>query len=542
MRTIGLFTAVALVAMAQAAQAQSPTPVINTTNGPIQGFVLNGINNFLGVPYATPPLASLRWKPPTAPTPWTTTLQTVAYSNFCPQGLSELSPGGGSEDCLYLNVQGPANATPGSNLPVMVWIHGGGLSTGSGQEYNAASLVQGGNVIVVTFNYRLGLLGFLGHPALAAESKEKSSGNYGTLDQQAVLAWVRANIASFGGNPNSITIFGESAGGQSVITQLVSPLTGKLHAAVIESGTYSSTFPTQSQAQTQGVGLATSLDCPGTNAKTAACLRAVPAASLVAAAGAEDFGVTIAPNVDNWVVTQQPFQAIAAGNFQHVPVIDGTNHDEYRLFVSELDLEEALSGQPIGYTVGGYEAFVQASAGNYTPEVLAEYPVTNYLSPNYAVATVATDFAFSCNAILLNALLSQYVPVYAYEFNDPSPPNVFLPYDPYMIINDSHAIELPYLFPAFKNITLDIGPAQFTSGQAYLSAGMQASWTSFARYNRPLNPRGGAWSPYTVANRNFTSLISPSQSYYTGFFNDHKCDFWGPIELIDAGLPANTQY
>jgi para-nitrobenzyl esterase len=535
--------ATALSFVAQAAAALTPTPVVNTTIGPIQGFTQGGINNFLGVPYAQPPIGALRWKPPVAPTPATTTLQTTAYSNFCPQGLSELSAGGGSEDCLYLNVQGPAAATSASNLPVMVWIHGGGLTTGSGQEYNAASLVQTGNEIVVTFNYRLGLLGFLGHPALAAEdTTHHSSGNYGTLDQQLVMAWVRANIAKFGGNPNNVTIFGESAGGQSVITQLVSPLAPKYSRAIIESGAYARIYPTQAQAQSQGEALAASLGCSGTGAAAASCLRSVPAASLVAAAGAEDFGVTIAPNVDSWVLTQQPFVAIAAGHFPHVPVIDGTNHDEYRLFVSETDLAEALAGQPIGYTAAGYVNFVSSETPSFAPQILAQYPLADYISPNYAVAAVATDYAFSCGALLLDGLLSQYTPVYAYEFNDPNPPNVFLPYDPYMIINDSHAIELPYLFPAFKNFTLNIGPAKFSTGQSYLSAGMQSAWTSFARFGRPLNPRGGVWFPYNVTSHNFTSLVSPSQQSYTGFYNDHQCGFWGPALLDEAGLPANTRY
>ena len=547
MRELGLWTAAAvLFVAAQGASASSiitPTPVINTTIGPIQGFAQSGINNFLGVPYAQPPVGALRWTAPVAPKASGTTLQTVAYSNFCPQGLSELSAGGGAEDCLYLNVQGPSAATSSSNLPVMFWIHGGGLTTGSGQEYNGTNLVRTGNVIVVTFNYRLGILGFLGHPALAAEdTKHSSSGNYGTLDQQLALAWVHANIAKFGGNPNNITIFGESAGGQSVITHLVSPLSGKFSRAVIESGAYARTYPTQPQAQSQGQTWATSVGCSGTTAATAACLRALPASALVTDEDATSFDVTIAPNVDGWVLTQQPFVAIAAGNFPHVPVIDGTNHDEYRLFVSEDDLSEELAGQPVGFTVAGYDNFVSSQDPSFAPYVLAQYPVNNYISPNYAVAAVATDYAFSCGALLLDALLAQHTTVYAYEFNDPNPPNVFLPPDPYMVIEDSHAIELPYLWPAFKNFTLNLGPATFTTGQSYLSTGMQAAWTSFARYGRPLNPRGGAWLAYSVANHNFTSLVSPSQQVYNGFYNDHQCGFWGPALLIEAGLPANTQY
>jgi para-nitrobenzyl esterase len=538
----------ALLAAAHGAAAKvpigQPTPVVDTTSGPIQGFVQSGINNFLGVPYAQPPVGALRWKPPAAVTPGNVTRQTVAYSNFCPQGLSQLSAGGGSEDCLYLNVQGPAAATGASKLPVMFWIHGGGLTTGSGQEYNGTNLIQTGNVVLVSFNYRLGLLGFLAHPALAAEDGvHHSSGNYGTLDQQAALAWVRANIANFGGDPNNITIFGESAGGQSVITQLVSPLTAKIRAAVIESGAYARSYPTQAVAQTNGTAVAGGLGC--TSLTDPACLRALTPAQLVAAGGGDvgtSTGAQIVPNVDGWVLTQQPFQAVAAGNFQHVPVIDGTNHDEYRLFVSENDLTNALAGHPGGYTAAEYVSLVQGLAGNFAPRVLAQYPVASFASPNYAVASVATDYAFSCGALLLDALLAQHTAVYAYEFNDINPPNIFLPPDPYMVIKDSHAIELPYLFPAYKNETLNLGPAQFTAAQQFLSGGMRAAWTSLARYGRPLNPRGGAWPRYSVAAHAFVSLIAPSQQTDTAFYTDHRCGFWGPALLSEAGLPLNTAY
>ena len=545
MRKVGLLAAVFTVVAfgATAAPPGSPTAVITTTIGPVQGYTLGGVNSFLGVPYAQPPVGALRWMPPVAPAASTATLQTVAYGNFCPQGLSELSAGGGAEDCLYLNVRGPASATANSNLPVMFWIHGGGLTTGSGQEYDGTSLVQAGNVIVVTFNYRLGLLGFLGHPALAAEDTvHGSSGNYGTLDQQLALAWVHANIAKFGGNPNNITIFGESAGGQSVITQLVSPLAGKFSHAVIESGAYARTFPTQAQARSTGVSQAQILGCTGTNAAAATCLRAVPATALVAAGDATNTPVTIAPNVDGWVLKQQPFVAIAAGNFPHVPVIDGTNHDEYRLFVSEDDLFEELAGQPVGFTAAGYDNFVSSEDPSFAPYVLAQYPVTSYQSPNYAVAAVATDYAFSCGALLLDALLAEHTTVYTYEFNDPTPVNVALPPDPLMVLRDAHAVELPYLWPSFKNFTLNLGPAVFSTAEGYLATGMQAAWTSFARYGRPLNPRGGAWLPYSVASHNFTSLVSPSQQVYTGFYNDHQCGFWGPALLTEAGLPLTTQY
>ena len=522
------------VSQVQAASRQAAGPIVQTAYGAVQGATVNGINDFLGIPYAAPPVGNLRWAAPTPPAPWTVTRQATSYSAYCPQGFSEIGAGGGAEDCLYLNVQVPANATASSNLPVMVWIHGGGLSTGSGQEYDGTGLINSGNVVFVSFNYRLGLLGFLALPALAAADPHGSSGNYGLLDQQAAIAWVRQNIAAFGGNPNKITIFGESAGGQSTIDQLVSPLLGKVSGAIIESGAYSRALPTQASGQTAGMSVATSLKCASDDL---ACLRAVPAASLVALAGSSST-INIAPNVDGYVLPMQPFQAYAAGLFPKVPIIDGTNHDEYRLFVSE---DEILAGQP--WSVAEYDSTIAGAAGSYAAQVETEYPLGAYINPGFATAAVATDYAFSCGAVLLDALISRHTTLYTYELTDPNVPNVFLPYDPNMpSLGDSHAAELPYLFPAFRNAFLNLGPAQFSPGQLNLAAGMRSSWTSLARYGRPLNPRGGTWLPYSVASHNFLSLAAPSPTTEYGFYNFHNCGFWGPYLLTEAGLPPNTTY
>ena len=533
MRVLGA----ALVLTLFAPQLQARTlsgPIVQTEYGAVQGVTVNGINDFLGIPYAATPVGALRWAAPTPPAPWTNTLQATAYSAYCPQGFSEIGPGGGAEDCLYLNVQKPASANSKSDLPVMVWIHGGGLSTGSGQEYDGTALINAGNVVYVSFNYRLGLLGFMGLPALAQQDPHGSSGNYGLMDQQAAIAWVRQNIAAFGGNPNKITIFGESAGGQSTIDQLVSPLLGHVSAAIIESGAYARSLPTQAQAQAQGESVASAVNCAPSDL---ACLRNVPATTLVNLADSSS-AISIAPNIDGYVLPQQPFLAYAAGDFPHIPINDGTNHDEYRLFVSE---DEILAGTP--WSAAQYYSLIQGTAGSYAPQIEAEYPLQDYPNPGYATAALATDYAFSCGAVLLDALIAQYTTLYTYELTDPNVPNIFLPYDPNMpSLGDSHAAELPYLFPAFKNTFLNLGPAQFSPSQLNLAAGMRASWTSLARYGRPLNPRGGAWQPYSVGSHNFLSLRSPSATMEYGFFQFHNCGFWGPLLLDEAGLPPGTNY
>jgi para-nitrobenzyl esterase len=532
-RILGVATLAALSLGPLQARERQAGPIVHTAYGDVQGVTVNGINDFLGIPYAAPPVGPLRWVAPAAPASWTGTRQATSYSAYCPQGLSEIGAGGGAEDCLYLNVQAPSSAVANSNLPVMVWIHGGALTTGSGQEYDGSALIQSGNVIYVSLNYRLGLLGFMGLPALASQDPHGSSGNYGLLDQQAAIAWVRQNIAAFGGNPDRITIFGESAGGQSTIDQLVSPLLGPVSAAIIESGAYARSLPTQAQAAMQGESVAASLGCAATDL---ACLRGLAATKFVTLQDGSST-ISIAPNVDGYVLPEQPFLAYLAGVFQHVPIIDGTNHDEYRLFVSE---DEILAGSP--WSAAQYTSLIQSTAGSYAAQVEAEYPLTAYVNPGYATAALGTDYGFSCGAVLLDALISKYTTLYTYELTDPNVPNVFLPPDPNLTLGDSHAAELPYLFPAFKNSLLNLGPANFSPGQLNLAAGMRSSWTSLARYGRPLNPRGAPWAPYNVASHNFLALAAPSPVTEYGFYGFHMCSFWGPYLLAEAGLPPNTLY
>ena len=524
----------------QPAQAAS-SPVAQTTHGAVQGFTASGVNTFLGIPYAAPPVGSLRWVAPQPSAPWSGTRQAVSYGAYCPQGFSEIGPGGGSEDCLYLNVQAPSIARPGSNLPVMVWIHGGSLTTGSGQEYDGTSLVHANGVVFVSLNYRLGLLGFLALPALAAQDTHGSSGNYGLLDQQAAIAWVRQNITAFGGNPGKITIFGESAGGQSAIDQLVSPLLGKISGAIIESGAYARSLPTQAAQQAAGTAIAASLNCAGTDL---ACLRNVPATTLVNL-GDSSATISIAPNIDNYVLTQQPFLAFAAGAFPHVPIIDGTNHDEYRLFISE---DELLAGTP--WSAADYTILTEHFGLSYVSQLQAQYPLGAYPNPGYASAALVTDYAFACGAVLLDGLISKYTTLYTYELTDPRVPNIFLPFDPNMpSVGDDHASELPYLFPTFRNSLLGLGTAHFSAAQRRLAAEMQAGWTSLAKYGQPLNPRASIfqnyamfWPPYQAAKHNFRSFTTPIPGTEYDFFSFHHCSLWGPLLLAEAGLPANTAY
>jgi len=289
---------------------------------------------FEGIPYAAPPVADLRWRPPRPSALWAGVRPANRLGHNCMQHqpYGDITPdvAGKSEDCLYLNVW--TQSTDGRR-PVMVWIHGGGFFAGFGGEerHNGGPLARKG-AVVVTLNYRLGAFGFMAHPALAEESPDHSSGNYGLLDQIAALQWVQRNIAHFGGDPSRVMIFGESAGAMSVGTLIGSPLAkGLFQRAVLESGTGTTLMQARKEAEERGVKVATALGVSGTDAAAAARLRAVPAESVLAAA------VRIAPNpgtpvffpsIDGRVLPRPVDSAIVAGSANIVPVIVGSNGDE----------------------------------------------------------------------------------------------------------------------------------------------------------------------------------------------------------------------
>lgn len=211
------------VETSSAMQGATETPVVSTASGDVRGAVVDGIESFFGIPYAAAPVGDLRWQPPASPEPWESVRDAAAYGAACPQGFGIDSPRTEDENCLFVNVQRPTGAAEGDALPVVVLIHGGGWQTGSGNNENLDGLVRETGVVGVTMNYRLGNLGYLAHPALTAEAGQSGagqSGNYGFMDQQAALLWVRDNIARFGGDPENVTIGGESAGGGSVCVHM----------------------------------------------------------------------------------------------------------------------------------------------------------------------------------------------------------------------------------------------------------------------------------------------------------------------------------
>jgi para-nitrobenzyl esterase len=395
----------------------------------------------------------------------------------------------------------------------MVWIHGGALSVGESDDYLPTKLVQHGKVIVVTINYRLGALGFLAHPALSAESPDHISGNYGMLDQQFALAWVQRNIAAFGGDPQNVTIFGESAGGESVFSQLASPTAaGLFHRAIVESGAYALALPapTLRDEQSHGEAFATSVGC---NDQSARCLRSIPVQDILANWGVFDSSIV----VDGKVLPQSLDTAFATGQFNHVPLMQGTNHDESRFFVA---LFYDLSGAPI--TREEYPAEVEGRVGPAAaPLVLAQYPLDKYGNPDLAIGAIDTDTTFACPARAIDQILASQVATFAYEFNDANAPELFLPpvSFPY---GAAHASELQYLFKL-------TWPGQLDTRQERLSDAMVGYWTQFAKSGDPNRPGTRFWPRYDATADRFLSLVTPSPAIERGFATDHTCDFWSTL-------------
>jgi para-nitrobenzyl esterase len=488
--------------------------IVHTSDGLVRGLDTTQAREFLGIPYAAPPTGALRWSPPRPAVPWHGVRAATAPGSDCPQigaidtGVPQTST---NEDCLYLNVYTPLTARHRS-LPVMVWIHGGALVGGAGSIYDGSVLAAKGNVIVVTINYRLGAFGFLALPSLGAES-----GDYGLMDQQAALRWVQRNARAFGGDPRDVTVFGESAGGLSVCTNMASPTAAGLFSrAIAESGCVAPAS-TRQQADAQGTALAASLGCSDA-ATAAACMRSQPVSAILRAAAGLSWSMVIADPI----LPLQPPAAFAEGRYAHVPLLQGSNLDEGRFFVA---FEFDALGSPL--TAAQYPAVIQQEFGAAAPQVLARYPLSGYPSPDLALSAVVTDELFSCPA-LSNDTLAEGSGAYGYEFSDPDPPNDFgitftFPLGP------AHSTELQYVF---QNIpVLDVTPP-FTPAQFALSDQMIGYWARFAATGDPNGGNAPYWPRFTAGNQQIQELVPAATAPEPAatFAAYHQCGFWASLE------------
>jgi len=500
--------AAAFMFQAAAHAADSSVPIVKTRAGEVRGTANANVREFLGIPYAAPPIGKLRWLPPEPAAIWSGALDASRPGNSCAQMNFRGTRVKGSEDCLYLNIYTPNPA--GAGLPVMVWIHGGTFIAGSGAIFDGGKLATKGNLVVVTINYRLGPFGFLANRSLDATDPRHVSGNYGLLDQQAALRWVKDNIAAFGGNPKRVTVAGESAGAISVGLHLVSPAAAGLFArAILESGPFLH-IRTLAQAEVRGDEFAEKLGCTKP-ADAARCMRAKTTDEALRAIFASPIGVARPiwwPVMDGRVIPSQPAQALSAGRFNKVPMLNGSNHDEGTLFVA--------FGKPV--TAQEFEARAQRRFGADAARVLAAYPLASYASPMQASAAAFGDSIFSCPIMKAGELLSAQVPVYQYEFNDTHAPASFIR-NPPLPLGAFHGSDIQYVFGgiAAKN--------QASLAQEKLSDAMMSYWIGFIASGNP-GGKSPRWNRLSASNPRVISLAPGAIGYETDFAKVHHCDLW----------------
>ncbi len=511
---IGALLAGLVLASPARAHGAPGAPVVPTDRGVVRGISADGVDKFLGIPYAAPPVGSLRWRPPAPAAGWRGVRPATTLPPACAQRVNSNGPRSEAEDCLYLSVYRPQRLR--RRAPVLFWIHGGGLNTGTGNQHDGSLMARTNGIVVVSINYRLGAFGFLALPSLSTEAPDHVSGNYGLLDQLAALHWTNRNIAAFGGDPRNVTIAGESAGGFSVCDALASPLARGLFArAVIQSGSCPS--QTLSAGEASGAQFAAAAGCSDP-ATAAACLRAEPAGALLDTNPAPANSATVGGSY----LPVAPADAIASGNFTRVPVIIGSNHDEGRTFAQGF----------ANFTQQQYEGFVQTLFGARAPQVLEQYPWSAYPSPYtaaYAIGDIWTDSGFivgigGCGTQKLAQQFARYTRTFAYQFDDRNAPGLNQNLPGYQW-GAGHAMELAYMWPSFDN-GIPLYP-QLTPPQQQLSREMVRYWGAFARFGAPQVFGQALWPAY--GSGRMLSLRPGGQSVPLSdaeYAAEHKCAFW----------------
>jgi para-nitrobenzyl esterase len=505
------------------------TSVVDLHDGKVQGDVAGGTRRFRGIPYAKPPVGDLRWKAPAAVTPWTDVLGALDFKSECAQPQWIQGPESDTEDCLYLNVWTP-NPAPSAPLPVMVWLPGGGNQNGGASDkspliaggllYDGRDLSETRNVIVVTINYRLGVFGFFSHPGLTAEGS--SSGNQGLLDQQAALAWVRDNIAAFGGDPKNVTLFGESAGSQDTCLQVVSPGSkGLFHRAISESGGCTTFRKTKETAEAQLTAFGAAVGCPATGDLT--CWRGKSVKDLLVAApvdgvpdggfpgGSQFSGGTsrwdFNPVVDGTVIPDQPRTLVEADNFAKVPYILGSNFEEGKLFM--------LTAPPVK-TDAEYTAALGRLFGAQASTVAATYPSSGFPTPQDALVRVWGDFRLGCPTYdSARRFANHGAAVRMYHFSRTTPGLEGL--------GPTHGTEMPYVFGTLAKPGAD---------DTALSDSFEGYWSRFAASGDPNGDSALAWPAFEEATDESMGFDVPL-SVLTGY-RRAECDMWAGI--YDAGF------
>ena len=464
--------------------------IVKTDTGSVSGISQDGLRVYTGIPFAAPPTGDLRWRPPALVKPWDGVKDTKEYSATCPQPGSP-APLNMSEDCLYLNVWTPAKSAD-EKLPVMVFFFGGGFKDVAFNmpTYNGTTLAKKG-VIVVTPNYRLGALGFLAHPQLDNESPHNASGNYGIMDQQAALSWVQRNIDKFGGDPSLVTIFGQSAGAESVLVHVASPTSkGLYQQAIVESGPFwahgAIIDATHSKAYAEqfGVEYATSLGYSGPDA--IAGMRQVSPEALINATPSPSPGfwtthtVQFEPTVDGWILPDSMDNQYLLHRENPVPLMIGNNANDGTTLAADANM-----------TVPEYRAFIQNRFGNGADAVLAKYPANSTVEVQLRLAQIMTDYDFSDSVKYAAGSMGDISPdtyVYRYSYILPGQSN-----------GAFHGSETLLLF----GVPVPADPA--------VADNVVDLWTRFAKTGNPNGRMNVTWPNYTRQKGQYLDInITPS--------------------------------
>ena len=483
---------------------------VTVTGGDIQGVPADtnpDVMAFKGVPYAAPPVGDLRWRPPEPVEAWTGVRDASTSGSICVQdGGQDLSQ---SEDCLFLNVWAPHQTS--ELLPVMVWMHGGGYTGGSGSTslYDGTHFAEKG-VVLVTINYRLNVFGFLAHPALSVESPHDASGNYGLMDMVASLEWVRDNIETFGGDPGRVTIFGESAGAGAVMSVMLMPQSeGLFHRAIAQSNWVNGwdrqlrrAVGDWGAAEAQGVQLAETLGAAGEDALTT--MRAASSADVsdAARAGAgspfTQAGYVWAPNVDGWTMPDDPLLMYENGRQHNVPLITGMNGNEGSLMTGQMDIGDVAS----------FESHVRGVYPSIADAALAHYDATSPETAKAAIDHLIHDMFFA-GPVRTQATTHMKVtsPAWLYHFTRVPPT------DWGATLGSHHAAELVYVFgtmtptgtaPAEAPLALST-EGDWTDVDRQLSETMRSYWVNFAATGNPNGDGLPAWTEFDgLTNRHLT--------------------------------------
>ncbi|MEU5161832.1 carboxylesterase family protein [Streptomyces sp. NPDC020875] len=477
-------------------------PVIRTDAGTVRGHADGEVLRYRGIPYAAPPVGDRRWAPPERPAPWTGIREAAKSGAACaqdPAGFFAVADS--SEDCLYLDIAAPRTGRSGKK-PVMVWIHGGGLQTGSGSQYDLAPLVTGGDVIGITINYRLGALGFLNDPALGP-----GADNLGLRDQTAALDWVRRNAAAFGGDPENVTVFGESAGAFSTCALVASPATeGLIDRAIVQSGPCSGYFPAgtsapgverhglyvpQEEARPADRAAIEAAGC-GTADDVLSCLRATDVKTWLTGPHATALARPVHGGTAAFL-PEDPAKAAREGRTADIPMILGTTHDEWTMFT-------AMQAAKAPFDRTYFHTLLDTAYGPDRDRITAVYPVgTGPYARAVLWGRITADQGFTCPSLADARAMDTHgrSRAYAYLFADPNQPGA-----------DGTAFGAPPGFPSTAthgaDLTALFGDPAHTPAQRRLTARMITYWTTFAHTGDPNTPGLPTWPPATT---NGTTLL-----------------------------------